>query len=282
MSELEEPVFARPATMVPRVFALVGIAITAACVLAFPNLFAGASRLQAHSPSASGTPGATSDSTPALAAEVPVPPVAYRVPGTPSQPRQLAFSKSFRGGAVEAVEDSGWGLRGRQGPSDPDVCRGRVAPVVGNGSMILSIGATWCVPCVRELRDLVALAARISPREDVKLVFVFTDDGEGENTLHRNQLELFKKHNDEYPSPDPLRIPWWMEFREDGNGRLNWATLSERLGIGRSELPTNMLFDACGNIRLVVTGPLENENLFESRARQLLLTPCTRDADGLR
>jgi thiol-disulfide isomerase/thioredoxin len=131
------------------------------------------------------------------------------------------------------------------------------APLSFQGKpVLLSIGATWCQPCIEELPDLLVLAARIRDKAGGELCLVSVDGGTGGPAGLWNAFERLRERAAEaHPGiPSPV-FPAWATLRGDPKGA--WIALVDHFfaadsRVRESGIPLNLLFDGCGRLHLVV------------------------------
>ena len=141
--------------------------------------------------------------------------------------------------------------------------------------VLLTVGAAWCKPCVAELRELIAFAGELrKARNGLRVVLVSVDGSGGRSGLSLAVEDLLARERALNPGLDELILPAWLELRSDP--RWEWARLAGPFvpPLRDSGIPLAMLFDGCGNLRLLAQERLDAEAL--SRVRDLALRMSCR------
>ena len=112
----------------------------------------------------------------------------------------------------------------------------------GDGVMIVTVGASWCMPCREELADLALLSKYMGDREN-NLLFIMSEAGPGPDE-HNTIIKNFQG------SPDLLTR---VRFYPDEGGTIK-DEITE-LGLSKEgAVPVTVLLDKDGNIRHAVSG----------------------------
>ncbi len=135
-------------------------------------------------------------------------------------------------------------------------------------SMLLSVGARWCVPCIRELGDLFELATDLHKDVDARFVIVLAEDRASSRHGLKNSLdEMIYEHAQ--TRADAVEAPTWTKVW--GDPGLLWLRMVEHFFAGslrKNGVPLTMLFDHCGDIHIAVQGVLDDPTteLIQARA----------------
>ena len=116
--------------------------------------------------------------------------------------------------------------------------------------VILTIGASWCVPCREELTDLTLLAKSMEKSgSGGKVMFMMSESGSSyDDSKHKKIIKDFDGGSD---------LLNRVEFYPD-DGQ-SWMSHVHELGSSKKEVvPVTMLLDEDGNIRQVVGGRAVN------------------------
>lgn len=218
------------------------------------------------------------------------PAVEVNVADSPSQPlayyrgnalmgsaQALQWSRKPAAKKAIAVRDGQVALRGDVKPGEAIA---GPAVVAGEGPLLVSIGADWCVPCSHELADVLELAHRVRPGKakvgEVRLVMVLEGTPD-EWPLAEVRDGLFAKHAKAKKLSKPLAKPPWAEFRADIES--SWGAAIDQLGVlggSKTALPVNLLLDRCGHIQAAASGSLNaaKKQVFLDQLARLQAGSC--------
>ncbi len=142
------------------------------------------------------------------------------------------------------------------------------------GPTIIALGSNQCVPCLKELGELVRELGEPLQASKVRVMLVLmTLDGHGyiSYQLARQRDLFFATYNKDYRGDAAeLPIPDWMVFPQDAKD--HWFTFTDQVIDAMSgedldvSLPVTLLLDACGNVHRAVLGRLHGEALVRLRA----------------
>lgn len=201
----------------------------------------------------------------------------YRGSTTLGTAQSLLWSRKPAAKKAIAVRDGQVALRGDLKPAD--AAQGP-AGVAGDGPLLVSIGADWCVPCSHELGDVLELASKVRPGKakagEVRLVMVLEGTPD-EWPLAEVRDGLFAKHAKAKKLSKPLQKPAWAEFRADIES--SWGAAIDQLGVlggSKTALPINLLLDRCGHIQAAASGSLNaaKKQVFLDQLARLQAAPC--------
>lgn len=211
-------------------------------------------------------------------ADAPSQPLAYyRGTAGPGTSVSLLWSRKAAAKKAIAVGDGRVALRGDLKPADAVA---GPAIVVGEGPLLVSIGADWCLPCSQELGDVLELASKVRPGKakpgEIRLVMVLEGTPD-EWPLAEVRDGLFAKHAKAKKLGKALAKPAWAEFRADIES--SWGAAIDKLGVlggSKTALPINLLLDRCGHIQAAASGSLNaaKKRAFLDQIALLHAAPC--------
>ncbi len=201
----------------------------------------------------------------------------YRGNTTIGAAQALQWSRKPAAKKAIVVRDGLVALRGDLKPGE--AIQGP-AVVAGEGPLLVSIGADWCVPCSHELADVLELANKLRPGKaktgEVRLVMVLEGTPD-EWPLAEVRDGLFAKHAKAKKLSRPLAKPPWAEFRADIES--SWGAAIDQLGVlggSKTALPINLLLDRCGHVQAAASGSLNaaKKQVFLDQLARLQAASC--------